>query len=389
MSLIEGYMFRRIGLLALAALTITTGIALTTQVLLRVDLLASTGQSLSTVGKLASYLTPGMIAVAMPFAVLIGILQTMRTMNQDSELVVLEASGSNILQRARPAITVGLIGTLICLVLTIWVEPYTAQKMRELLARASGDLLSTAIQSGQFKQVEQGLFIQIAEKLPNGTFGGIFVSDKRDEANHFVYIGKTGSILTEQGRTLLVVNDGQIQRKNIADNSMTFIKFDTYSLDAGTFSTPSGFLVRGKDRPTSYLLNPDVNDPEYQRTPERLSRELHRRFSDPLYTIALAVIAIFATATARSHRRGGTAALTLTAATGFLVRALGFVISGNGGASFFGSALMYVYPVGITALYAWLLMTGRRMVWFDTLSENMSEIIPQISAKLNARRRSA
>jgi lipopolysaccharide export system permease protein len=386
MSLIEFYMLRRIGLLALAALTVTTGIALTTQVLLRVDLLASTGQSLGTVGKLASYLTPGMIVVAMPFAVLIGILQTMRAMNQDSELVVLEASGSSILQRARPAIMIGIIGTVICLILTIWVEPYTAQKMRELIDRASGDLLSTAIQSGQFKQVEQGLFIQIAEKLPNGTFGGIFVSDKRDEANHFVYIGKTGSILTEQGRTLLVVNDGQIQRKNIADNSITFIKFDTYSLDAGTFSTPSSFLVRGKDRPTSYLLNPDVNDPEYQRTPERLSRELHRRFSDPLYCLALALIAIYVTATARSHRRGGTAALTLTAATGFLVRALGFVVSGNGGASVFATAFMYFYPAAIAGLYAWLLFTGRRMHWFDALAENLSDHLTRLFDRLYARR---
>jgi Lipopolysaccharide export system permease LptF/LptG len=101
MSLIERYMFRRIGLLALGALTVTTGIALTTQVLLRVDLLASTGQSLLTIGELALYLIPGMIAVALPFAVLISVLQTMRAMNQDSELVVLEASGSGILQRVR------------------------------------------------------------------------------------------------------------------------------------------------------------------------------------------------------------------------------------------------------------------------------------------------
>jgi lipopolysaccharide export system permease protein len=385
MSLIERYMFRRIGLLALAALTVTTGIALTTQVLLRVDLLTSTGQSLGTVGKLAGYLLPGMVSVALPFAVLIGILQTMRTMNQDSELVVLEASGSSVVQRARPALMVGAIGTAICLVLSVWVEPYTAQKMRALLARASGDLLSTAIQSGQFKQVEQGLFIQIAEKLPNGTFGGIFVSDQRDEQNHFVYIGKTGSILSEQGRTLLVVNDGQIQRKNVADSSMTFIKFDTYSLDAGTFSAAGGYEIRGKDRPTAYLLNPDVNDPDFQRNPERLTRELHRRFSDPLYALALAMIAIYVTATAQSHRRGGTAALTLTAATGFMFRALGFVIVGNGGADFFGTALIYVFPTAIIGIYGWLLFTGRRMRWFDTLTENLSDGAMRLFNRLSRR----
>ena len=158
MSIIERYMFRRIGLLALGALTVTTGIALTTQVLLRVNLLASTGQSLATFGELALYLIPGMVAVALPFAVLISVLQTMHSMNQDSELVVMEASGTSIFKRARPALTVGLIGTLICMVLTVWVEPLAGQKIRALLTRASGDLLSSAVQSGTFKQVDKGLF---------------------------------------------------------------------------------------------------------------------------------------------------------------------------------------------------------------------------------------
>jgi lipopolysaccharide export system permease protein len=380
MSLIERYMFRRIGLLALGALTVTTGIALTTQVLLRVDLLASTGQSLLTIGELALYLIPGMIAVALPFAVLISVLQTMRAMNQDSELVVLEASGSGILQRVRPALLVGAIGTAICLVITVWLEPVSSQKVRDLLARASGDLLSAAIQSGTFKQVDQGLFIQIAEKLPNGAFGGIFVSDKRDPASQFSYIAKTGSIVTEQGKTLLVVNDGQIQRKNISDNTVTFIKFDTYSLDAGTFAAPGVVPVRGKERPTTYLINPDVNDPEFQRTPEKLTRELHRRFSDPLYALALALIAVYATATAQSHRQGGVATLTLAASIGFFIRAFGFVLAGNGGTNIVTTGLMYGFPVFIIGLFSFLLFSGSRHQWMDAVSAQMAENTTRILA---------
>ena len=338
-------MFRRIGLLALGASAVTTGIALTTQVLLRVDLLASTGQSLLTIAELAMYLVPGMIAVALPFALLIGVLQTMRTMNQDSELVVLEASGSSIIQRARPAMTIGIIGTAICLMLSLWLEPLTAQKIRELLARASSDLLSAAIQSGSFKQVDEGLFIQIAEKLPNGRLGGIFVSDSRDEKNQFTYIAKTGSLLEEQGRTLLIVNEGQIQRKNKTDGTITFIKFDTYSLDAGTFSSAGGIFMTARDRPTSYLFNPSVNDPEFQRFPERFTRELHRRFTDPLYSLALALIAVYVTVTAQSHRQGATAVLTSAAILGFGVRATGFVLVGNTGLSFTSIVVLYSFPV--------------------------------------------
>ena len=374
MSIIERYMFRRIGLLALGALTVTTGIALTTQVLLRVNLLASTGQSLLTIAELAMYLLPGMIAVALPFAVLIGVLQTMRTMNQDSELVILEASGSSISQRARPALTIGLIGAAVCLILSVWVEPLTAQKVRELLARASSDLLSAAIQSGSFKQVDEGLFIQIAEKLPNGRFGGIFVSDSRNKDNQFTYIAKTGSLIEEQGSTLLIVNDGQIQRKNNSDGTITFIKFDTYSLDAGTFSAAGSVYMTARDKPTAYISNPDVNDPEFQRFPERFTRELHRRFTDPLYSFALALIAVYVTVTAQSHRQGATAALTSAALLGFGVRATGFVLVGNTGLSMASIVMLYAFPVLIIGIFAWLMFTGRRLQWIEALSENAIEL---------------
>jgi lipopolysaccharide export system permease protein len=360
MLLIECYMFRRIGLLAFGALAVTTGIALTTQVLLRVDLLASSGQSLATIGRLALYLVPGMVAVALPFAVLIGILQTMRTMNQDSELVVLEASGSSILQRARPSVLVGLAATMICGVITLWAEPITNQKIRELLVSASGDLLSAAIQSGGFKQVDEGLFIQVAEKLPGGGFGGIFVSDARDPLSQVTYIAKTGSILNTKDRTLLVIQNGQIQRKNVAENSITFIKFDTYSLDAGTFSSANNVTFKAGERTTSYLLAPDVNDAEFQRSPEKLTRELHRRFSDPLYAIALAVLAIFGTVAAKNHRSTAAAALVLAALAGFSVRTIGFVLVSNSGANLLSVMLLYAFPMFVTALFGWWLFNGRQ-----------------------------
>lgn len=386
MSIIERYMLRRIGILTFGALTVTTGIALTTQVLLRVDLLASTGQSLATIGQLALYLLPGMIAVALPFGVLIGILQTMRAMNQDSELVVLEASGTSIVQRARPALVIGALGSLICLVISVWLEPLTAQKIRELLARASGDLLSSAIQSGSFKQVDQGLWIQIAEKLPNGGFGGIFVADNRDPANHFTYIAKTGSIVAEQGRTLLLVNDGQIQRKDVAQNTISFIKFDTYSLDAGTFSSPGTLFLTARDRPTFYLINPDVNDPQFQKFPERLRGELHRRFSDPLYSLTLALIGIYVTVSARSHRQGAAAALTAAASLGFAVRSAGFVLAGNAGVSLISILVLYGFPLAVTGLFSWLLMTGRRLRFIDEMAVYIPEILSRIVSALRRER---
>ena len=102
MKQIERYIFRRVFILSAGTLATTTVIALTTQVLLRVNLLSSTGQSVLTFLELAGLLVPPMMLVVMPFALMIGAAQTLSTMNSDSELAVIEASGGARHLVARP-----------------------------------------------------------------------------------------------------------------------------------------------------------------------------------------------------------------------------------------------------------------------------------------------
>ena len=75
------------------------------------------------------------------------------------------------------------------------VDPYARQRGRELVAAARGDLLSLVIQEGTFRKIDDGLFIQIGERLPDGKLGGIFVADSRTEGIDLVYYAKTGAVV--------------------------------------------------------------------------------------------------------------------------------------------------------------------------------------------------
>ena len=75
MKQIERYIFLRVFTLSIGTLVTTTVIALTTQVLIRVNLLSSTGQSLLTFLELAGLLIPAMVVIVMPFALMIGASQ--------------------------------------------------------------------------------------------------------------------------------------------------------------------------------------------------------------------------------------------------------------------------------------------------------------------------
>ena len=387
MTIIERYIFRRMALMSLAALSVTTGIALTTQVLVRLNFISTSSKALATVGELSLLLIPPMIVVVMPFALLIGVLQTLRAMNQDSELAVIEASGLSTLQKIRPALVLGVLSMAFILFVTTILEPATNRRLRMLITRNAGDLLTSAIEAGTFKQIKEGVFLQVASQEAGGLLKDIFVSDRRDPKQELTYVAQSGRVETVDDRTLLVVHDGQIQRKNAVDGSLSVIHFSAYSLDAATFTDGASEVTLGpQEQSTLALFAPDTADPSYQRRPDRFVRELHRRFSEPLYAIEMIVVGLFFTARARSNRRDAGEALVLAALAGFGLRGFGYVLGTLSGQGGMVAILSYAIPAGISVALLWLMLADRRFRGLDRVRRMVSERIDALIARLPALR---
>ena len=182
MKVIERYILRRVFVVFLAALFWTLAIVWTTQVLARIDLVTDSGQSALTFFEIATLILPSIIPIVVPFALVIAVAQTLSMMNTDSELVVISAAGTlahddHAADRCcspwRPASSP--------LRSTMASTPSARERSRQLVAAARADLLSLVIQEGTFRKIDDGLFIQIGERLPDGQLGGIFVADSRTE----------------------------------------------------------------------------------------------------------------------------------------------------------------------------------------------------------------
>src|SRR5690606_36144669 len=107
----------------------------------------------------------------------------------------------------------------------LFVEPYSNRSLREIISAASADLVRFAIQSGAFKKVSNDLYIQVAEQLPGGDFGGIFIVDNRDPQTGLIYYAKRGSIRSFNGDDFLLMERGEIQRKDSTSGSVSTISF--------------------------------------------------------------------------------------------------------------------------------------------------------------------
>ncbi len=379
MKVAERYILGRTAEVFAAALFWTLAIVWTTQVLARIDLVTDNGQSALTFFEIATLILPSIIPIVVPFALVIAVAQTLSVMNTDSELVVISAAGSSRMTVIRPVLLLAVAASVLSFAIDNGVDPYARERGRHLVAAARADLLSLVIQEGTFRKVDEGVFVQVGERLPDGRLGGIFVADSRQEGVDLVYYAKTGAVVDDaEGKDLLVMNDGVVHRKT-PSGDVSVVRFKSYSFDLSAFSKASDSVTMyPKDRTIPYLIDPDPNDRVFQDNPRSFRVELHRRFSEWLYSVVFAFIALAVAGDARSHRESRINPLITAVTICLFVRWLGFFVTNQAQSSPWLTPLIYAVPVGASALAGWFIATGRTMelpvAWTEWMSDGVKRI---------------
>lgn len=370
MKVVERYIFRRAFGMFVAALFWTLAIVWTTQVLARIDFVTTSGQSALAFFELATLILPSVIPVVIPFAIAIAVAQTLTMMNTDSELVVISAAGSSRLSVIRPVLLLAALASILSFAVDNGVDPYARQRARTLISTARADLLSTVVQEGSFRKIDEGLFVQIGERLPDGRLGGIFVADLRTPGLDLVYYAKNGTVLDRDGKNVLLMSDGVVHRKAVGAE-LSVIRFTSYAFDLSAFSAAaSEVTLFAKDRTLGFLLDPDPADIKYAANPQEFRAELHARLTEWFYPIVFAMIALAVAGDARSHREARIHPLLTALTIALAARWLGFFAAGKAQNSAAWTPAMYAVPLIFAAVPAWFIYSSRTMeppaAWMET-----------------------
>jgi len=378
MKVVERYIMRRALAVFLAALIWTLAIVWTTQVLARIDLVTDSGQSALTFFEVAALIIPTIIPIVVPFALVVAVAQTLSVMNSDSELAVINAAGASRWTIVRPIMLLALAASVFSFAVDNGIDPYARQKNRALVAESRADLLSLIIQEGTFRKIEDGLFLQIGERLPDNRLGGIFVADSREEGVNLVYYAKTGSVVERGGEKVLMMNDGVIHRKTLTGD-LSVIRFTSYAFDMSAFmAAASEVTLLPKDQTTQYLLNPNVNDKLYQQNPQEYRAEIDQRFSEWLYSMVFALIALAVAGDARSHREARVNPLITAITISLFVRWLGFFAASKADEVPQYAYMVYGVPIVASAVAIWFIVSNRTMelpvAWADWMTNLASRV---------------
>ena len=300
MALLESYIFGRVFRMFLTALVPVIAIIWTTQVLGRINLVTDSGQSIGSFLLLATYVLPTIIPVVLPFALIIGVTQTLQTMNNDSESAVIDSAGTPRSFIYRPVLILAGLLCITSFVTDNFVEPESRLGMRRTIAATYADLLSTVIEEKAFRRIDDGLYVQISERVKGRVLKGLFVADSRDPRYEMLYYAREGAV-DEKGGTL-IMKDGEIHRKAQL-GSVSIVHFDSYSFDLSDLSETRGQAkLHASDRGIGFLMHPDPKDADYLEKPLDYRAELHRRLTDWFFPVIFALASLALAGGAHSHR---------------------------------------------------------------------------------------
>ena len=364
MTLLQRYVFRRVvGTLTMTVLGVLL-LAWVVQALQRVNLVTDGGTALASFLWIALLILPRVLTVVLPFALVIATVNALNAMNTDSETVVVNAAGAGRRVFVVPVLAVAALVTVVHLLTAHALEPLSRQAFRAAIAESRSVLLSSLISEGQFRSLGEDLTVHIDARGPNGQMEGLLLSDRRDAGTDRTYYARSAVVARENDVEFVLMRNGQVHSRDLADGQIQVIEFSTYALDLSNLSQTDGnvpFLFP-KDRSTAELLDPDPEDPVYLDVPNFFSAELHKRFSSWLYIWAFCAVALHAAARPRSTRETSASVMVFVLTTCLVLRGAGFAVEDAARQVPRLIPLLYLLPAGVGAAFALAMVRDRRFL---------------------------
>ncbi|MEM7067851.1 MAG: LptF/LptG family permease [Pseudomonadota bacterium] len=336
------------------------GVVWIVQALREFDVITANGQALSTFLSLTTLAVPNLVIAIIPVALLLATIHTINTMNTNSELVVISASGASNWKISKPLIILALICSLFAGSVAHFVSPLSLLNLRHILTDMRADLVSLILREGTFNTIEKGLTFHVAKRGAGGILYGVLISDDRDPDTSILYLANEGIVSRNDQGSFLKLQAGEIQQTNKKDGTVTFVKYQSYIFDLSSFSgTTSVKPQKPKELTTLRLLYPDTDEPLYKAFPGRYRSQIHERFSEMLWPFAYVFMILAFAGQARSSRQSFASSITSAAVSVVIARALGF--SAISAIKSDPSAVWYVYalPLSCIAFGAFFVFTNR------------------------------
>ncbi len=308
MRILDRYVIREVLPPFLIALLVFTFILIIPNIIGLAEQMIAKGVPWGTLLQLMATLVPGVAALTIPMALLIGILVAMGRLSADREVVVLMACGVSPYRLLHPILFMGVI----CWGLASWVMleamPNANQTFREISTKIVMDRAEGEVRPRVFFEDFPGIVLYVNEVPAGGTgWTDVLAADSSNPAQPIIYLAKRGRMVIDRNaRTIqMVLEDGTRHRTRLDDPAAyEVLRFDQTIV---TLDPESVFPRTGPARGDRELSIAELNAKGEEMRAQGLSphnqvMEIHKKFSIP---VACFVFGLLGLALGASSRKDG------------------------------------------------------------------------------------
>lgn len=348
MGRIGRYIFRRAFTAFLSVLVTLTAIVWVTQALRRFDLVTAKGQAILTYVGMTLLAVPSLVDYVAPFALVIGTAAVLNAMHGDSELIAINAAGGSHRRVLAPFLVLALAVAAASAWIGLFAGPDALQRLRDLTNAVRADIVANVVQPGRFVDIDDDFTFHIRNRAGDGSLEGLFIYDARDRTYVYTYSAQRGRVAELAGRTLLVMENGTVERIRRTDRSGTFVSFGSYAFDLSDL-TPADTArpYQISERTLPQLLATPADDPVLAGKEGRVRAEIVTRLGNAVYPPAMLFAVFLFMGFPRTTRSGRAMAVIGGIAAAGLVRMAGFGIAGLAAADDRFAPLAVVAPVAL------------------------------------------
>ena len=226
----------------------------------------------------------------------------------------------------QPFLAVGIVVALVVAAISMYVSPKSLRELRRWATEVRAEVVTSNVQPGRFAVVDGRMTMHVRGRAPNGQLLGVLIDDARDVKERVTILAETGSMLTNESGTYLILENGTVQRHVATQRDPDFIAFREHAFDLSRLSPTISFIRYSvQERFPWELAYPPADDPLYKEQPGNFTAELHNRITAPLYPLAFLFITFAYLGAPRTTRQSRTMSFVSAVLAVSALRGIGFV----------------------------------------------------------------
>ena len=222
-KIIYRYLFKEIAVFFSGCLAAFTGILFAVNLLKFASLIVAKGVNGAQIGMVFLSLIPTFLEIAIPMAMLLGVMLAFARLSGDSELIVLRASGVSLTTLIRPVALFGILVTALSLSVSFIGRPWGYNTLNSTLKQIASTTSTAGLDEGVFAKF--GDMTMYCETIDHSTgkMSHVLLDDRRDETDRKIIFARSGTLANDQQSNQVIFHlfNGEVHEEHEGKYAVT------------------------------------------------------------------------------------------------------------------------------------------------------------------------